>query len=221
MAVSLVCKNGCGRDCGQGPDGRVSRRASQQKMTPENTFPHVPVLRVPRFFQHVARVVFLACTLWHAIAVRFLAMLTAHVDRTCGGQKRQHGRNYFLKVFWNNAVTHIGSHDDQRCLLRSTFRHTLQNCPCFDSKAYLKKERGMCGHDIDCDIRISDDQVCRSYPKVVIAEHPMICMESDLLFFLLCDTCVVVASSKVFVWETSGTWNESEWIWHPQEWPFS
>lgn len=39
MAVSLVCQNGCGRDCGQGPDGRVPRRASRQKMMPENTFP--------------------------------------------------------------------------------------------------------------------------------------------------------------------------------------
>ena len=36
--------------------------------------------------------------------------------------------------------------------------------------------------------------------KVVIAEHPIIYMDSDLLFFLLCDTCAVVASSKAFVW---------------------
>eukprot|EP00434_Breviolum_minutum_P005700 symbB.v1.2.005022.t1/scaffold288.1/size478366/52 len=56
MAVSLVCQNGCGRDCGQGPDGRV--------------FP-----------------------------------------------------------------------------------------TCCKSCAYLKKERGMCGHDIDCDIR-ANEAVC-------------------------------------------------------------
>ena len=107
MAVSLVCKNGCGRDCGQGPDGRVPRRTSWQRSMNQKNDARKRVS--PKRASFANAQVFPTCCKSCVPGLQGMTcnsgQIFRNVDRICGGQTRQHGRILFQKVFFkNNAI---------------------------------------------------------------------------------------------------------------------